>query len=307
MMEWILSRHFWIVHLVLIGLFGLALASIFTRIVGNRLDVGPNQVEHPTRRSTQTPKDKRKDRSHYSVILDKNIFHAIVKETSPTKEPLAQKPVDVAQVKNLTKTPLDIRLRGTAVRDGGGSFAVIEDRRARKEDLYRVGDMILGAAKLTQIFKDRVVILREGKKEILELFAGKEERKGRRKEVASSKSQPLVLGRGVRRLGSNRWSISREELESAKANMSQLMTQVRIAPNFTEGEPDGFKVLSIKRGSLFDRLGLRNGDVIRQINGVPLDSPQKVLEVYEQLESGQSISLNIVRGGREQTLSYELK
>ena len=48
-------------------------------------------------------------------------------------------------------------------------------------------------------------------------------------------------------------------------------------------------------------------DVIRQINGIPLDSPQKALEVYQQLESGQSISLNILRGRSEQTLSYELK
>lgn len=306
-MEWILNRHFWIVHLVLIGLFALALASILTRMVGNRLDVDPHQVEHPTQRSAKTLKEQGKRRSYYSVILDKNIFHAAVKETSPKKSPPAQKPVAADQVKNLAKTPLDVKLRGTAVRDGGDSFAVIEDRRARKEDLYRIGDMILGEAKLMQIFQDRVVLLREGKKEILELFVEKEEAKGRRKEVASSKSPPSVLGRGVRRLGSNRWSISREEMESVKANLSQLMTQVRIVPNFTEEKPDGFKLLSIKRGSLFDRLGLRNGDVIRQINGVPLDNPQKAFEVYQELESGQSISVDILRGGREQTFNYELK
>lgn len=306
-MEWILSRHFWIVHLLLIGLFALALASILSRMVGNRLDVDPHHVAPLTRQPTETHKDRRKVRSYYSVILDKNIFHAVVKETSPKKESPAQAPVDASQIKNLAKTPLDVRLRGTAVRDGGGSFAVIEDRSARKEDLYRIGDMVLGKAKVIQIFQDRVVIVREGKEEILELLVEKEETKGRRRKVASSKRPPLVLGRGVRRLGSNRWSISREELESAKANMSQLMTQVRIVPNFTEGKPDGFKLLSIKRGSLFDRLGLRNGDIVRKINGAPLDNPQKAFEIYGELESGQSISLGVLRGGREQTLNYELK
>lgn len=306
-MEWILNRHFWIVHLVLIGLLALALASVASRIVGSQLDVKSSQVDNPTGRSTRTPEGKVRPRSHYSVILDKNIFHAVVKETSGQKRPPAEKTVNVDQVKNLAKTPLDIRLRGTAVRDAGDSFAVIEDRRTRKEDLYHTGDMILGEAKLTQIFRDRVVILREGKEEVLELSVSKEVGKGGRREVASSKPQPLVPGSGVQRLDANRWSVSREELESAKANMSQLMTQVRIAPNFTEGQPDGFKLLSIKRGSLFDRLGLRNGDVIRQINGMPLDSPQKALELYGELESGQSISLGVLRRGKELTFNYELK
>jgi general secretion pathway protein C len=167
--------------------------------------------------------------------------------------------------------------------------------------------MILGQAKLTEIFKDRVVVLREGKKEILELSVLEESGKRRPRQVASSRTAPPVPGKGVRRLGANRWSISREELESAKDNMSQLMTQVRVTPNFTEGKPDGFKLLSIKRGSLFDRLGLRNGDVVRQINGVPLDNPQKALEFYGELEGGRSITVGILRGGREQTLNYELK
>jgi general secretion pathway protein C len=246
-------------------------------------------------------------RSHYAVILDKNVFHAVVKETSPRTKGVAQMPVEVKQVEDLAKTPLEIRLRGTAVRDGGDSFAVIEDQRARKEDLYHVGDTILGQATLTQIFRDRVVMLREGKKEILELGVTKEAGKGRRAEAPSSKGASPGPKKGIRRLGSNRWSISPEELESAKANMSQLMTQVRIAPNFTNGEPDGFKLLSIKRGSFFDRLGLRNGDVIRKVNGVRLDTPQKALELSGQLQSGRSVSVGVLRRGNELTLNYELK
>lgn len=306
-MEWILSRHFWIVHLALIGLFALALASVSTRILGSRLDVDLNQVQHPTQRATKTLKERAKSRSYYSVILDKNIFHAVLEETSPKEKTPTPKPVTAEKIANLAKTPLDVKLRGTALRDGGGSFAVIEDRRTRKEDLYRVGDMVLGEAKLVQIFKDQVVLLREGKKEILELFVEKEEAKGRPREVASLRRPSSIPGRGVRRVGPNRWSVSRDEMESAQANLSQLMTQVRIVPNFTEGKPDGFRLLSIKRGSLFDRLGLRNGDVVRQINGVPLDNPQKLFEVYGELESGQTIAVNILRGKREQTFNYEIK
>jgi general secretion pathway protein C len=306
-MEQILNRNFWIVHLVLIGLFALALASISTRLAGDRLNVDQYRAASPERRSAKALKERQKSRSHYSTILDKNIFRAVVKETSATRKAVAEKPISADQLLNLAKTPLNVRLRGTAVRDKGESFAVIEDRNTRKEDLYRIGDIILGEAKVVQIFESRVILLRDGEKETLELFVEKEPPKRRRSEVVSSQSPPPVLGKGIRRLGANRWSVSREEVESAKANLSQLMTQVRIVPNFAEGKPDGFRLLSIKRGSLFDRLGLRNGDVIRRINGVFLDNPQKVFELYEELESGQSISVDILRGKREQTFNYELR
>ncbi len=306
-MEQILSRYFWIVHLVLIGLFALALASISTRLIGNRLDVVPHRAPPTAGPSSQTLREQRKSPSYYASILDKNIFRAVVKESSSQRKLTAEKPLAADQLQNLDKTPLNVRLRGTAVRDQGDSFAVIEDKKTRKEDLYRVGDMILDEAKLVQILHDRVVLLREGKRETLELFAEKERSTGRRSALPPSQTSPLVLGRGVRRLGPTRWSVSRDEMELARANMSQLMTQVRIVPNFVEGKPDGFKLLSIKRGSLFDRLGLRNGDVVRKVNGILLDNPQKVLEVYEALESGQSISVDILRGKREQNFTYEVR
>ncbi|MBW2057665.1 MAG: hypothetical protein JRH07_03495 [Deltaproteobacteria bacterium] len=306
-MEWILNRHFWIVHLFLIGLFALALATVLSRMVESRIRVDPNRAEPLVRQSVEDRRTRRKPLSYYSVILDKNIFHAVVEKTPPKKGSSQKAQLDISQVRSLARTPLNVRLRGTAVREGGDSFAIIEDRSTQKEDLYHIGDMVLGQAKVMQIYRDRVVVLREGKKEVIELFANKEESKRRSRKAASPKHKPLILGKGIRRVGANRWSVSREAIESAKANMSELMTQIRIIPNFTEGRPDGFKLLSIKRGSLFDRLGLRNGDVIREINGVFLDSPQKAIEIYGELESGRTISVGISRGGREQILNYDLK
>jgi len=306
-MEWILNRYFWVINVVLVGLVALGLASVSTRIIKGRFDVKPRQVERSVRRPTGAPEETRRHRSDYAVILDKNIFRAVVKEAPSQKKAEPDKLVAPEQAKKLAKTPLNVSLRGTAVRDGGGSFAVIEDKRARKEDLYRIGDMILGEAKLIQILEDRVVILREGKKEVLELFGEKETARPTRKVVAAAQPSSVIPGRGIRRLGATRWSISQEELDLAKANMSQLMTQIRITPNFVDGRPDGFKLLSIKRGSLFDRLGLRSGDVVRRINGILLDNPQKALELSGELASGQTVTMDLLRRGREQTFTYELK
>jgi general secretion pathway protein C len=112
---------------------------------------------------------------------------------------------------------------------------------------------------------------------------------------------------GIKRLTANRYRIPQEDLRDAFDNMSHLLTQVRVVPNFSSGEPDGFKLLSIKKGSLIDRAGLRDGDILKRVNGIEIDSPEKAFEVYEQVRNEPVISVEIVRGGRKRTFSYEVK
>ena len=46
--------------------------------------------------------------------------------------------------------------------------------------------------------------------------------------------------------------------------MSQLFTQIRAVPHFEGGQSIGFRLFAIRRGSLFDKIGLKNGDIIHQ-------------------------------------------
>ena len=89
--------------------------------------------------------------------------------------------------------------------------------------------------------------------------------------------------------------------------MNHLLTQVRMVPNFKDGEPDGFKLLSIKGGSLVHRSGLRDGDIIKRVNGIEIDSPEKAFEIYEQVKNEPVITVEIVRGGRSRTFTYEVR
>jgi general secretion pathway protein C len=101
--------------------------------------------------------------------------------------------------------------------------------------------------------------------------------------------------------------LDREELESQMANLNELMQQVRIRP-FMEGKrPAGFLVSNIKPGSLFSKMGLRNGDVIQGINGETITTPDQAVDLYEGLMEGGEIALEIKRGRRQQNLRYEVE
>ena len=90
-------------------------------------------------------------------------------------------------------------------------------------------------------------------------------------------------------------------------NLSKVATQARIVPSFKNGKPNGFKLFSIKPGSLYTKIGLRNGDVVQRINGYDMDSPDKALEVYQKLQDSKSITVEIQRRGKPMTMSYTIQ
>ena len=80
------------------------------------------------------------------------------------------------------------------------------------------------------------------------------------------------------------------------------MSQVRIRPYFNRGRPDGLSVNNIKRDSIFNKMGWRNGDVVQGINGKKIKTVDDVMSLYQQLNSASDVNLAIKRRGRTMNL-----
>jgi general secretion pathway protein C len=114
-------------------------------------------------------------------------------------------------------------------------------------------------------------------------------------------------GKGVRKVGANAYEIPQNELNEAFENLSEISTQARMVPAFEDGKPIGFRVFSVRPNSVFSKIGLENGDIIMRVNGYDLNSPEKVLEMYPKLKTGQEFSIDMKRGGSPMTLTYSVK
>ncbi len=297
-------RYFWIFYL----LCGVALAFVGADIVNGIIDQKlrlPPQVSE-RKPNSETKKEEKRAPSHYAVIHERDLFHSATEKVAAKKTSGEPKKVLIKE-EALEKTPLEVRLRGTVHREKGDSLAIIEDIKTRKQDLYHVGELILGEAKLIAVSRNKVYLERDGKQEVLEVYEGTEAKTEERARSILPQRGTTPEGAGIKRLSASRYHIPQEELKDAFENMNHLLTQVRIVPNFKDGEPDGFKLLSIKRGSLIHQGGLRDGDIIKRVNGIEIDSPEKAFEVYEQVRNEPLITVEIVRGGRGRTLSYEIR
>lgn len=108
----------------------------------------------------------------------------------------------------------------------------------------------------------------------------------------------------IRSVGPNQYVLKRADLNKATSNLGALASQARIVPSKKD---NGFKIFSISKDSLYSKIGIQNGDVLKSINGIELSSPDKALEAYSRLQNASKLSLDIVRKGQNETLEYTIE
>lgn len=235
---------------------------------------------------------------HYEPIVDRNLFRTAAETAPPAPKPEPEPPKSLDELK---QTDLELQLYGTVTGDPKVSYAVIRDRKAREQELYRVGDTIRDAT-IQRILRDKIVLRRGGGQEVLALA---DRRSGRRRSAAR---RPVAGGQsGGSRATTQRISISRARVDRAMDNLGGLMKQARIRPHFRNGKPDGLTLSRIRRGSIFRRLGLRSGDIIQGVNGQPVRTVDDALSFYQGLKSSDQVSLEIRRRGRTRNIEYNIR
>jgi general secretion pathway protein C len=86
------------------------------------------------------------------------------------------------------------------------------------------------------------------------------------------------------------------------------LTKARVVPDLTpDGKSDGFRIVSISPASFYERIGLRNGDVIQRINGIEVKDPQSFMQVFTQLKDETNITMDLMRNNQKESFSYEIR
>jgi len=72
------------------------------------------------------------------------------------------------------------------------------------------------------------------------------------------------------------------------------------------GKVDGFRIRHIRCGSVLYEAGLRNGDVVHQVNGKPVRNIAQALVAYRKLRKKRRLWLDVTRKGEAMGLKYKL-
>ena len=114
---------------------------------------------------------------------------------------------------------------------------------------------------------------------------------------------------GIKQTGPFDYRIDRGMLNEQLQDLAKLGREARVIPNYDKetGTYKGFKLIGVRPNSLYRAIGIRSGDVIKQINGEELNSPGKALELFTKLQTSSSIMLDINRRGKSQTMNYTIE
>ena len=232
----------------------------------------------------------------HAAILDRNLFGAQLAGE-------VQVAVEIDEQEPLTKTKLPLKLLGTAASNNPDlSRASVENEKTRKSIVVAIGQRLEGLkrVRVKDIERARIILDNAGKLEELALYEDDEKQ---------PKRQPRQAPRQARR----RPEPPRDGLNDrlAKLNgedgqgISRLLSSARVVPEYDpdDGSMRGMKVDAIKPDSLFQKVGLQNGDIITEVNGVVVDRLEATSRIMNELSTAQDLVLGYERDG--QILSFE--
>jgi general secretion pathway protein C len=261
--------------------------------------------------------------STYRPITERNLFNSKPSRapSAPTKTTDIDTPVETQPMPSVK-----LVLMGTTL--GGASDLAIFEKEGKVE-IFSVGEEVAPALKLVEVKADRAFVLSDGKRVEYLLFTERlasstkgrtppqaRKAKSRRKSRSSRPSRASVSkasssefdASAIRKVGDNSWVIDRGQVEQSLDNMSQLITEVRVIPNLNaDRQADGFKIFEVKPASIFARLGVRNGDIIKEVNGLQLNGIDQAYQALSALQSESSVQINLVRRNKPVTLTYEIR
>ena len=202
--------------------------------------------------------------------------------TTEARRPVAEAPV--------APSALNLTVTGVLMRAAGGCALVVP--QGQPEAAVCVGEEIIPGVRLDTVLNDRILIVRNGVREAVIMKDA---------VVASGSSvAPVPI---VQSMGAGRQVVDRQQLQK-QLNRPEFLSQALIVPNPGGG---GFLVRRVQAGSLYEKLGLRQGDVIRKINGQPLTNMKDVMSLYQQFGTAQRVLVDVQRQGRTETLYYDMR
>lgn len=284
-------RHLVWVNLLLLALVAYGGASTVSTAIASRLT--PSPEVHLSQPPPPITRESRRPASYYASIHTRDIFNSTKPEEEKPKEP--PKP-----------TELKLKLWGVAVHNDGSSYCIIEDLTTHKQELYRMNEKVPGNASVKLVEWDRVILDRDGQDEILDLVPAQGGPIPGRPVPAAATQPQTPTNPHIQQVSETQYGIDRSEVDSALDNMNQLFTQIRAVPHFEGGKSTGFRLFAIRQNSIFDQIGLRNGDIIQKINGNDINDPSRALALFQELRTERELNVEILRNKETKTLKLSI-
>lgn len=187
---------------------------------------------------------------------------------------------------------INLTLNGTVASEiPNYSVAIISDS-GNDQKVYTIGDSVGNNTTLHAVYADRVVLNENGRLTNLKLP----------REFKDAPSS------GVRRATTS----TRQRIDNSQSiqsvvtqNLTKLTDVIRPTPYRVQGQQIGFRVYPGRDRRQFAALGLRPGDIIKDIDGQALSDASQAMQIFQSLGAAEQVTVTIERNGNTETLTLK--
>ncbi len=217
---------------------------------------------------------------------------------------------------SIVKSSLALKLRGLIY--GGDPFsglAVLEDTIKKNISSFMVGDIIAEDTKLIEVHPKKIILQRSSGKEFIELEEPELVRSKRKKNTAKAKEAPKFASGGVpetfkeegfERKGGQIMMSADYKRKVLGQDLAKVLQDAKAEPYLVNGELSGFRLTRIREDSIYQKSGFLEGDLVKEINGLPLTDTAQAIKLLNSLKDEREIEVRLERDSKNLTISLQV-
>ena len=103
-------------------------------------------------------------------------------------------------------------------------------------------------------------------------------------------------------------TLYRDEVsEVVDAGLGYFLQHVEVDAQLEHGNFRGFRILSLAPPEYWHGVDLKPGDVVTQVNGMPIERPIEAHQAFSALKTADRLVVSYLRAGQPRQLTYQIK
>ncbi len=201
-----------------------------------------------------------------------------------------------------------LQLVGAIVSARGG-VALVKNRNTSEIKAFKTGEDVYKMGTLLSVDRAQMILVEnDGQMTMISNKLGG-------MSVSQAPKQPKVIvsaadryaEEGFQRIGTRIDVDGRYRDRLIREELPNILMQASSEPVVINGEITGFRIFQFDQNSIFHKLGLQDGDVVREINGIPLNNVARTIQFLNGLREENRVQVNVLRNGSPVTLELNVR
>ena len=125
--------------------------------------------------------------------------------------------------------------------------------------------------------------------------------------LTTSERQPTQTESSRRSAAGTSQTISRENVRRILEGKEGRILEGQFGPHVIDGKIVGYRIVRVGEDHIFAKLGARNGDIIRKVNGYHLDGMERLMDLWKAVQTATEIKIELERDGKVFTYDFQIR